>query len=108
MKCKHKIKCFLRWPITATAITKRNTVNKENLTNKKVLLTYKQDLLTYTEKDLLTNTNGKYPRQTPTANSCGKFLRQIPTANSRICKAEDCAEYPLCGKASHMKIKRNK
>ena len=54
------------WPITATAITKRNTVNKENLTNKKVLLTckkgllsYKQDLLTFTKKDLLTNTNGK-------------------------------------------------
>ena len=53
----------VQWPITATAITKRNTVNKENLTNKKVLLTYKsgllsykQDLLTYTKKDLLTNT----------------------------------------------------
>ena len=51
---------------TATAITKRNTVNKENLTNKKVLRTYKkgllsheQDLLTYTKRDLLTNTKDK-------------------------------------------------
>ena len=41
------------------------------------------------------------------ANSHGKFLREIPTANSRICKAEDCVEYPLCGRASHVKIKRN-
>ena len=48
------------------AITARNTVNKENLTNKKALLTYKkgllsykQDLLTYPEKDFLTNTKGK-------------------------------------------------
>ena len=49
-----------------TVITKRNTINKENLTNenflltyKKGLLSYKQDLLTYTKKDLLTNTNDK-------------------------------------------------
>ena len=41
------------------AITERNTVNKENLTNKKALLSYKQDLLTYPEKDFLTNTKGK-------------------------------------------------
>ena len=48
------------------AITERNTVNKENPTNKKALLTYKkgllsnkQDLLTYPEKDFLTNTKGK-------------------------------------------------
>ena len=48
------------------AITERNTVNKENLTNKKALLIYKkgllsnkQDLLTYPEKDFLTNTKGK-------------------------------------------------
>ena len=39
----------LRWPITATAITERNTVNKENLTNKKVLLTYKEGLISYKE-----------------------------------------------------------
>ena len=78
---------FLRWPITATALTKRNTVNKENLTNQKVLLTYKkgllpykQDLLIYTKKYSLTYT--KNPRQILTANSHGKFLRQIATANS--------------------------
>ena len=63
---------------------KRNTVNSENITNKKVLLTYeksllsyKKDLFPYTKKDLLTNTNDKIP----TANSHGKFLRQILMAN---------------------------
>ena len=50
--------CFARWPITATAITKKNTVNKENPTNKKVLLTYKKGLLSY-KQDLLINTNDK-------------------------------------------------
>lgn len=50
--------CFVRWPITATAITKKNTVNKENPTNKEVLLTYKKGLLSY-KQDLLINTNGK-------------------------------------------------
>ena len=53
-------------------MAKRNTVNKESLTSKKVLLTYKkkilpynQDLLLYTKKDLLTNTktHGNFPRQ---------------------------------------------
>ena len=67
---------YVRWPITTTAITRRNTVNKENLTNQKVLHTYKkglppykQDLLTYTKKDSLIYT--KNPRQIPTANSRG-------------------------------------
>ena len=78
---------MIRWPITAMAMTKRNTVNKENITNKQVLLSYKkgllsykQDLFTYTKKDLLTNT--KSPRQIPAANSHGKFPRQILAANS--------------------------
>ena len=78
----------LRWPITTTAITKRNTVNKENFINQKVLLTYKkgflpykQDLLTYIKKYSLTYT--KNPRQILTANSQDKFLRQILTVNSR-------------------------
>ena len=82
----------LRWPITATGITKRITVNKENFTNKNVLLTYekgllsyKQDLLTYTKKDLLTNT--KNTRQIATAIFCGKVSRQIATANS-------CGKFP--------------
>ena len=101
----------VRWPITATAITKRNTINKENITNKKVLLTYKKGLLSY-KQDLLTYTKKqfayKYKRQIVTANNHGKFSRQIPTANSRICKAEDCVECPLCGRASHVTIKRNK
>ena len=44
----------LRWPITATAKTKRNTVNKEIFINKKkVLFTYKKGLLS-NKKDLLT------------------------------------------------------
>ena len=78
---------FLRWPITATTITRRSTVNKENLTNQKVLQTYekglppyKQDLLTYTKKDSLIYT--KNPLQIATANSCSKFPRRAPAANS--------------------------
>ena len=47
----------VRWSITATTITKSNTVNKENLTNQKVLLTYKKGLLSY-KQDLLT-----YPKK---------------------------------------------
>ena len=75
-----KLETFLQWPIAATAIGKRNTGNKENITNKvlptykKGLLSFKQDLIKYTKKkkDLLTNTNVKYPRQTATANFCDK------------------------------------
>ena len=87
----------LRWPIAATAKTKRNTVSKENLTNKKVLLTYnkgllpyKQDLISYTKKEFAykykkptANSHGKFLPPILPANSHGKFLRQIPTANSR-------------------------
>ena len=71
--------------MTATTITKRNCVNKKDLTNKvflankKGLLPYKQDLLTYIKKDFLTytKTHGKWPRQIR-----GRFSWQIPTANS--------------------------
>ena len=55
---------------------------------------------------LTANSHGKFQRQLPAANSHGKFSQQIPTANSRICKAEDGVEYPLCRMASHVKIKR--
>ena len=71
----------------------------------------------------MANSCGKFSKQIATASSCGKFPRQIlrqilatnshgkfsrrgPTANSRICKAEDGVEYPLCGRASQVKIKR--
>ena len=73
-----------RWPKIVTTIKKVSQMKKF----------CSQDLLTYSKKDLLINTNSKYPQQ-------------IPTANSRICKAEDGAQYPLCGRASHVKIKRN-
>ena len=56
----------------------------------------------------MANTHGKFPRQILMANSHGKFPRQNAAANCRICKAEDCVEYPLCGRTSHLKIKRNK
>ena len=78
--------------ITTMIITRRNTVNKENVTNQKVLHTYekglppcKQDLLTYTKKDSLLytkKTHGKFLLQIPTAISRGKKPRQIPAANS--------------------------
>ena len=73
------------WPITATTIIKRNTVKKEHLTNKIVLLTYKKGLLSY-KQDLLT--------------------RKIATANSQIYNAEDGVEYPPCRRASGVNIKR--
>ena len=94
----------MRWPLTATEITKRNSVNKKILITKKVLLTYKKGLLTK-KKDLLTRKKGlltytkqthgkqlrqiltgksygKFPRQNAMANSCGKFSQQIAAANS--------------------------
>ena len=95
---------ILRWPITATAITKRNTVNKEILINKKIfLLTFKKGLLfhlkkiclqrkriyshikkvcLHTENKPAVNSHRKFSRQTATANSCGKFPLQILSANS--------------------------
>ena len=121
-------------------MTKRNTVNKEDLTNEKILLTYKkgllphkQDLLTYTTMDLLTNakkttanfhgellqqvlavnSHGKFLRQVPAANSHDKFQGQIATANSSRKFSRQILEYviqkllwsnPLCGRASHVKM----
>ena len=69
-------------------IKKISQIKKVLLTHKKGLLPYKQDLLTYTKKNLLTYT--KNPRQTeiPTANSHGKFSRQ----NSQICNTQNGVE----------------
>ena len=119
----------LRWPITATVKTKRNTANNENFTNKnalltyeKVLLPYKQDLLTYAKKDLLTNTKkpwqitsaiscGKFSRQIVMANFCVKFPRQISASNSRGKQSREIPAANSHGKilqqrAFHVKIKR--
>ena len=100
----YKLISNIRWPITATGIRKRNTVNKENLTNQKILLTYKkgllsykQDLLTYTKKYSPTYT--KNPRQIATANSHGKFLRQILAVNSHG-KFSDMQYKRWCGASS--------
>ena len=79
---------YLRWPITATAITKRNTANKEIIINKKTFahkLSIKKDLFTK-KKDLLTqkptaNNQGKLSRQIAMVNSCRNFPRQIAMAN---------------------------
>ena len=109
---------------------KRNSVIKENVTYKKDLLPYKENLLTYTKKDQLANT--KNPRQITTANSCTnfpqevpaansrdkqprqifaanshtKFSRQISTANPQMCNVDGGVKYPLRGRASCVKIKR--
>ena len=88
----------MRWPLTATEITKRNSVNKKILITKKVLLTYKKGLLSNKKglltkkKDLLTRkkglltytkqTHGKFSREKATANSHGKTPWQIAAANS--------------------------
>ena len=69
---------------------------------KRVSLSYKQDLLTYTQKDYLVN--AKNQRQMATANSSGKFSWKISKSNS-------CAKFPrqslnpLCGRDSHVQIK---
>ena len=69
---------FVRWPITATAIAKRNTVNKEILRNKWGLLSLKKGLVTK-KKDLLTQKEGllTYAKKKP------QKTRQILTANIR-------------------------
>lgn len=79
---------------TATAKTKRNTVNKEILKNKKkcshrrkVYFQFKKDFYTK-KKDFLTQKRGlpymhkKIPWQIATTNSHGKKSRQIPTTKS--------------------------
>ena len=43
-------KVALRWPITATAKTKRNTVKKEILINEKKFCSYKKGLLSNLKK----------------------------------------------------------
>ena len=99
------LKSRVRWPITTTPITKRNTVNKENILNKKTfcshikgflsikkdLLTQKKGLPTYTKE-----TQGKWPRQIvsrqkPMANSCSKFPQKISTVNTH----SNCYKYVL-------------
>lgn len=83
-----------RWPITATAISKRNTLIKRILIKSIVSLTRKKDLLSFKKglstkkKDLHTQKTGlptytKNQRQIPTADSCSKFPRQIHAGNSQ-------------------------
>ena len=71
---------LVRLPITATTITKRNTVKKKILINKKRfynLLTQKKSLFTHTKQ-----TYGKQTQQILTANGYSKFPRQITAKNS--------------------------
>ena len=98
---------YVRWPITTTAIARRNTVNKENLTSQKVLRTYrkglppyKQNLLIYTKKDSLIYIQ-KNKRQIATANSHNKFPRQI----LKYAIQKMVWSNPLCGRAPRVKIK---
>ena len=111
--------CHVQWPITATEIAKRKTINKKILQIKKYcshirkICFHISKICSHIQKRIClqiqtVNSHGKFLRQILAANSHGKFSRQIPTANSRICKAKDCVEYPLWERASHVKIKRNK
>ena len=74
---------YLRRSITATAVTIRNTVNREILINKD-LLTYRKGLISIKKdsfakkKNLFTQKKGL---NKPTANSHGKFPRQMAAAN---------------------------
>ena len=89
---------LLWWPITATAITKRSTVNKEILINKKKfcshikkvcfcfqlkkICSHGKKVCLHTKNNPTANSTGKFSRKIATANRCGKFPRQIATANS--------------------------
>ena len=83
------IEAWLRWPITATAITKGNTINKEILINEKNLLTYKKDLHSikndlFTKKRIFSHRKKVFlhKQNKPTANSHVKFSWQIAMPNS--------------------------
>ena len=77
-------------------ITKRNTVNKEILINKKVLLSDEKGLLSikkglFTKKKRLAHTEKRFvyiqktnPQQTATANSHDKKMWQILTADIHV------------------------
>ena len=69
----------MRWPITAMVVVKRNTVNKEILINKKVLLTYKKGLLSF-KKGLQRKKICSYRKKVCLHTQ--KTTRQITTANS--------------------------
>ena len=75
----------VQWPITGTAITKKNTVKNEILINKKkVLLSYKEGLLSI-KKSLLTKKKNSLTQKkglfTYTKQTHGKYSRQIAAAN---------------------------
>ena len=91
----------VRLPITATAVTKTNTVKKEILIKKicfhikkvcfqfkkvslqrKKILSHRKKICLHTQNKPTANSHGKYSRQIATASSCGKFTRQILTVNS--------------------------
>ena len=69
-----------RWPITATAISKRNTLIKRILIKSIVSLTCKKDLLSF-KKGLFTKKIDLHTHETALL-TYRKNLRQIPTANS--------------------------
>ena len=98
--CRHTIP---RWPITATAIAKRNTVKNQILLNKKrfcsrikkvcfqlkkvclqrkEIRSHRKKVCVHTQNKPTANSCGKSPRQKATAKNCVKSPRQIATANS--------------------------
>ena len=61
---------------------KRNTVNKENLIDKNVLLTYKKVCFHINKISSHIQKEFAYKYKKPTANSHDKFSQLIPAANS--------------------------
>ena len=110
----------VRWPITATAITKRNSVNEEILGNKKSFACILKKVCFQIKKICLQRkricSNRKvclHTQNKPTANSCGKFPRQIATANShgktprQIAITNICEGVPAMLLLTHLIIKRS-
>ena len=95
----------VRWPITFTAITKRNTVNKEILINKKKFCSHLKKVCSHRKKFWL------HTQNKPTANSHDIQLRQILTANSHGKKPRQIAAanlqrkkpWQIAAKKSHCK-----
>ena len=91
----------VRWPITFTAITKRNTVNKEILINKKKFCSHLKKVCSHRKKFWL------HTQNKPTANSHDIQLRQIPTANSHGKFPRQKATANSCGKSPTQKAMTN-
>ena len=112
---------YVRWPITAMTITKWNTVKlmtkisqlkifcshikKVCFIQKRFAHIYKKNICLQIQK-FHGNSDGKFLRQILVANSHGKILWQFPRGILEYVNQKMVWSNPLCGRVSHVKIKR--